>query len=108
MKEKNFGAYVDTYYNLKTNSIEQKWTRVFGEGEKGAKKYQTVFRATPYSGSTGTGLTMTESLGKGFIRDLIRFGYDVKVLDERIHYKSIGLWLYNYKLPIPRFLLPTS
>ena len=39
MKEQNFGAYVDTYYNLKTNSIEQKWTRVFGEGEKGAKKY---------------------------------------------------------------------
>jgi len=51
---------------------------------------------------------MTESLGSSYIRDLIRFGYDVKVEGDSIHYRSNGMWLGNYRMPVPRLFLPSS
>lgn len=108
MRDKNFGAYVDTTFDPSSNSMVQKWTRVFNEGEKGASLYQTHFRATPSFESSGSGLVMTESIGTDFLRDLVRFGYDIKISDNKIYYTSVGLWLATIKLPIPRFLLPTS
>lgn len=108
IQDKNFGAYVDTSFNPKSNTIVQKWTRIFNEGQKGATLYSTKFRATPNFGTADSGLIMTESLGTDFLRDLIRFGYDIKVVEDRVFYRSLGLWFSNFKLPIPRFLLPTS
>lgn len=77
MQDKAFGAYVDTYFEPRFNTMIQKWTRVFNEGEKGASLYSTQFRATPFFGTKGSGLIMTESMGTDFFRDLIRFGYDI-------------------------------
>lgn len=51
---------------------------------------------------------MTESLGTDMLRKWVRFGYSIKVTADAIEYKSIGLWLHNFKLPLPRLLLPTS
>ena len=107
MQDVRFEAFVEQKQKS-DGSWVQKWTRVFGEGRSDAKKYSTFMRACPNFDSSKTGLTLTESLSTSILGDILRFGYETAVTDHGISYKSVGLWLWNVKIPLPRMLLPQS